>query len=759
MKTTMIAAGMLALTALATLPGIASEGDSLEWTSVIVQCGHTPEAGDISCEARTGEMGWAACTVRAFGKEYVLPEAALAKLKGFPLSSLETTHEVGYEELGGYTVHFRFARTVHNPENKVVTEIIYVSVNKNGISDSEPRPKNNSLQGAGAESPRVAPAMADELRVTLEGGGISGTFPVTPTETSCGRLNWDGVPDKDGAMSGGQCEITVQLVDKAVVLKEHTLASDKGIRSDIIAKTIVPTAKVPWTGKISQTTVSVFCSQGRAEPVTFPTKAGEYSEKGWKYVYEIQHQGTRSEQRTGRLFLNGKEEKGVIGELKREPIGFFIYFGEHGFNQGWLNTLTYDGKVFEKDGTTTEQAQLLLHADRMAPEDAKVAYRDALVGSLHGFAEGGDLIAVKGILESHPELINARRVFPQAHKPMRTDGFSLLHRAAGQGRGEIVTYLIGMGADVNAADAMGWTPLHLAAQKGSLPTVKQLVTHGALVDAATKAVAASFEVPPCSAEGTPPCELPAVPSLTPLDLARAGKHAELVAYLTAVTEPARDAATIMPRIRASIEAGPTFEKLSEILGEPDVDIGSGIHIFVYRLSDGTGIRVGTPDKKAVSYVFQADNRLFPIEAGQTPGGQQPFDEVLWVERLKPEISLLYLVFTNAGGHDENVRLVVSHAAAALREAAKHQGHEFNVVCFVRPGGMYTGFSVEQLREITAASPKRAEELVGQHTWGIGELPKPAAQGGAVRLEPESTAPTPRDIFPSRASGEQSDPRH
>ncbi len=133
--------------------------------------------------------------------------------------------------------------------------------------------------------------------------------------------------------------------------------------------------------------------------------------------------------------------------------------------------------------------------------------------------------------------------------------------------------------------------------------------------------------------------------------------------------------------------------------------------------------------------------LAAIEASQAPGDQQPFDEVLWVERPKPEISLLYLVLTNTGGHDDRVRLVVSHAAVALREAAKHQGHEFNVVYFVRPSGMYTGFSVEQLREIVAASQKRAEELVGQHTWGIGELPKPAAQGGAIRLESNRDAAT------------------
>ena len=205
----------------------------------------------------------------------------------------------------------------------------------------------------------LAAGAADELRVTLKGGGISGTFPVTPTETSCGRLNWDGVPDKDGAMSGGQCEITVQLVDKSVVLKEHTLASDKGIRSDIIAKTLVPTDKVPWTGKISQTTATVF---------------------------------------------------------------------------------------------------------RVAP-DKESATKDSAIR-----------------LESN-----------------------------------------------------------------------------------------------------------------------------------------RDAATAISHIRAVIKADLTFDKLSEILGEPDLDVGSGIHIFGYRLSDGTGIKVGTPDKKKVMYIEHAGKRLFPIEAKQTAG--------------------------------------------------------------------------------------------------------------------------------------------
>ncbi len=106
---------------------------------------------------------------------------------------------------------------------------------------------------------------ADEMKVTLDGGGITGTFVVTTNELSCGRLNWEGAPEKrDGKIvtsGGGQYEIFVYLVKGEVVLSERTLASHKGIRSDITAKTIIPSDKIPWTGKISQTTVTVLRDQ------------------------------------------------------------------------------------------------------------------------------------------------------------------------------------------------------------------------------------------------------------------------------------------------------------------------------------------------------------------------------------------------------------------------------------------------------------------------------------------------------------------
>jgi hypothetical protein len=108
---------------------------------------------------------------------------------------------------------------------------------------------------------------ADEMKVTLKGGGIDGTLVVTTNEISCGRLNWEGAPEREnGKMvgsGGGQYEVSLQLVNGEVVLKERTLASHKGIRSDITAKTIIPPDKIPWTGKISQTTVTVFRDQDK----------------------------------------------------------------------------------------------------------------------------------------------------------------------------------------------------------------------------------------------------------------------------------------------------------------------------------------------------------------------------------------------------------------------------------------------------------------------------------------------------------------
>lgn len=141
MKKTMLA--LLMTVIIPVIAAIASEEEFLGWTSAVIQCGRTPQAGDVSCEIKTGDKGWEKFSIQALGKTNVLTELDLGKLKGFPLSSLRTTHEGGYEELGGYTVHFRFDRTFYNAEKKLTAEIVYVSVNKKGITVSEPKTKQH----------------------------------------------------------------------------------------------------------------------------------------------------------------------------------------------------------------------------------------------------------------------------------------------------------------------------------------------------------------------------------------------------------------------------------------------------------------------------------------------------------------------------------------------------------------------------------------------------------------------------------------
>src|SRR5438067_5146762 len=46
----------------------------------------------------------------------------------------------------------------------------------------------------------------------------------------------------------------------------------------------------------------------------------------------------------------------------------------------------------------------------------------------------------------------------------------------------------------------------------------------------------------------------------------------------------------------------SMKQVIDICGVPDEDIGSGIHIYVYKLSDQSLVRIGTPDKKRLIYV-------------------------------------------------------------------------------------------------------------------------------------------------------------
>lgn len=175
----------------------------------------------------------------------------------------------------------------------------------------------------------------------------------------------------------------------------------------------------------------------------------------------------------------------------------------------------------------------LLFGQAPAAEGAKVeeAFEAALVAAAHRFAEEGEITHLRAILDRHPKLVNRRQTFRRDRKPYWSDDYTALHRAAEKGHADVVEYLIKMGADVNATGPLDWTPLHVAAQKGDLAIVGRLVKAGAKVGA--KTVAVPEMVAPGSAPENPQVS-PAIPALTPLEVAREAKRAGVVKYLKSV---------------------------------------------------------------------------------------------------------------------------------------------------------------------------------------------------------------------------------
>jgi len=66
------------------------------------------------------------------------------------------------------------------------------------------------------------------------------------------------------------------------------------------------------------------------------------------------------------------------------------------------------------------------------------------------------------------------------------DGLPLLVRAAQSDCDEAIEHIILAGADVNSADAKGYSVLHMAAEKSTEKVVKMLIMRTARVDAVTK---------------------------------------------------------------------------------------------------------------------------------------------------------------------------------------------------------------------------------------------------------------------------------
>jgi hypothetical protein len=59
-----------------------------------------------------------------------------------------------------------------------------------------------------------------------------------------------------------------------------------------------------------------------------------------------------------------------------------------------------------------------------------------------------------------------------------------------------------------------------------------------------------------------------------------------------------------------IGAATTLQDVTARLGAPDRDVGSGIYIYAYRLSDGSDVLIGSADGSHILYVRHGQDILF-----------------------------------------------------------------------------------------------------------------------------------------------------
>jgi ankyrin len=161
-------------------------------------------------------------------------------------------------------------------------------------------------------------------------------------------------------------------------------------------------------------------------------------------------------------------------------------------------------------------------------------YKAAVIAAVHYFAGNGHVDDLVGILEHHPDLVDAR---PRGIAPPGSgDGYAPLHDAVLNGDPGAVEYLLERGADVNGDSGNGWTALHLAARSGRVEVCQLLLQRGANPNALTTAFPERphFPANPGSASIGSAAKaylLPAEPARTPLDVAREAQQPKIIDLL------------------------------------------------------------------------------------------------------------------------------------------------------------------------------------------------------------------------------------
>jgi len=98
------------------------------WSRVRIDCEPCGKAGKVSVEATVSSGTYRSMRITAFGREHALDAQAVKQLSGFPLSSIRVTHEAGYAEVGGYSLHVRLERLFHDGKKQLRQETALITI-------------------------------------------------------------------------------------------------------------------------------------------------------------------------------------------------------------------------------------------------------------------------------------------------------------------------------------------------------------------------------------------------------------------------------------------------------------------------------------------------------------------------------------------------------------------------------------------------------------------------------------------------------
>lgn len=129
-------------------------------------------------------------------------------------------------------------------------------------------------------------------------------------------------------------------------------------------------------------------------------------------------------------------------------------------------TLQYS--ILDSDGNKIQTSECLIDLKRQILVSQRVLDEFTINDNLHQAIKNGNIDEAKSLIEKGAN-VNA----------MDKDGYTPLHLASINGHTEVVKYLFENGANVNAKNSNGNTPLHYASMNGYKEVVELLLKNGA----------------------------------------------------------------------------------------------------------------------------------------------------------------------------------------------------------------------------------------------------------------------------------------